>query len=90
MELDFIEKDKNRLKFEIKGEGNSFCNILKREMWDSKDIEISGYKIKHSLISQPLFTIQVAKGDPKKTVLDAVERLKKRNSELIQLFKSLS
>ena len=89
MELVVLEQSKSRLKFEIKGEDHSFCNILKKELWHDKSVEISGYYVEHSLVSEPVFTVQVKSGDVKKVVLEAVERLKKTNKELKEQFKAL-
>jgi DNA-directed RNA polymerase subunit L len=89
MELVVLEQGKNRLKFELKGEDHSFCNILKKELWQDKHVDISGYYVEHSLVSAPVFTVQAKSGDPKKIVLDAVERLKKWNKDLKDQFKSL-
>ncbi len=89
MELNILENTKNRLKFEIKGEGHSFCNMLKSQLWNENNIEIAGYHIEHSLVSEPVFVIQTEKGDPKKVLLDAVEELQKRNKALKESFKKL-
>ena len=89
MELKVLEQGKNRLKFEIKGEDHGFCNVLKKELWNDKSVEISGYYVEHSLVSEPVFTVQVKSGDARKAVLDAVDRLKKWNKDLKEQFKSL-
>ena len=89
MEINVIEYNKNRLKFELKGEDNTFCNILRKELWNDKNIEISGYHIEHSLVSEPVFTIETSRGDPKKAVLDAVERLMKINKDLKEKFSKI-
>ncbi len=89
MELLVLEQSKNRIKFELKGEDHTFCNALKKELWNDKNIEISGYYVEHSLVSEPVFTVQVKSGDAKKAVLDAVDRLKKWNKEMKEHFKSL-
>ena len=89
MELVSLEQSKNRLKFELKGEDHSFCNILKKELWHDKNVEISGYMVEPSLVSQPVFTVQVKSGEAKKAVLDAADRLKKLTKDLREQFKSL-
>lgn len=89
MELVPLEHSKNRLKFELKGEDHSFCNALKKELWHDKNMEISGYYVEHSLVSAPVFTVQVKSGNPQKAVLDAAERLKKWNKELRDQLKAL-
>tara|TARA_Y100000310_G_scaffold243456_2_gene247949 strand:+ start:5339 stop:5605 length:267 start_codon:yes stop_codon:yes gene_type:complete len=88
MEVIALENEKNRLKIQICGEGHTFCNVLKKELWNDKSVEIVGYNIKHSLTSDPVMTIEV-KGDAKKTVLDAVARLKKINKDIKDKSKAL-
>lgn len=82
MEVVTLENEKNRIKFQINGEGHTFCNVLRKELWGDKNIDIAGYSIEHSLTSHPIFTVEVSKGDAKKALLDAVDRLKKLNKEL--------
>ena len=89
MEVIVLENEKNRLKLEIQKEGHAFCNVLKKELWNDKSVEIAGYSIKHSLTTEPILTVEVSKGDPKKVLLDAVDRLKKINKELKDKSKSL-
>ena len=88
MELEVIENEKNRLRFEIKGEGHSFCNALKSEIWN-ENVEVAGYHIEHSLTANPVFVVETSKGDPKKTVLDAVECLRKKNKSLKEQLKKI-
>ena len=89
MELITLENEKNRFKFQLSGEGHTFCNVLKKELWKDKNIEIAGYSIEHSLTAEPVFVVEVSSGDAKKSVLDAVDRLKKMNKELKANLKSL-
>lgn len=89
MDVVVLENEKNRLKLEIKGEGHTFCNVLKKELWNEKGIDIVGYSIKHSLTTEPILTVEVSKGDPKKVILGAVSRLKKINKELKEKSKAL-
>jgi DNA-directed RNA polymerase subunit L len=81
MEIIAIENEKNRLRLQITGEGHTFCNILKKELWNDNSVEIAGYSIGHSLTGEPVFTVEVNKGDAKKALIDAVARLKKTAKE---------
>ncbi len=81
MEVVALENEKNRLKLQITGEGHTFCNVLKKELWNDKSVEVAGYSIEHSLTGEPVFTVEVDKGDAKKALLDAVARLKKTAKE---------
>ena len=87
MEINILEKEKNKLKFEIKGEDNTFSNILRNELWNDKDITLSGYKIEHSLLSEPVFTVE--SDNPKSSLLDAAKRLTKINEDFKEKIKKI-
>jgi DNA-directed RNA polymerase subunit L len=89
MEIVTIENEKTRIKFQIKGEGHTFCNVLKKELWNDKSVEIAGYNIEHGMTTDPVFTLEVSNGDPKKVLLEAVSRLKKINKEIKDKSKTL-
>ena len=89
MELTLLESTPTRIKFEIKDEGHTFCNILRKTLWQEKSTEIAGYAIEHSLVSEPVFVVETSKGDPKKQLATAVASLKKTNKELLAQFKKL-
>tara|TARA_Y100000034_G_scaffold114964_1_gene151640 strand:+ start:18561 stop:18827 length:267 start_codon:yes stop_codon:yes gene_type:complete len=80
MEIKVLEKDKGKLKLEVIGEDHTLMNAIRKELWEDKDIEVSGYKIDHILVGNPVLIVEHKK-DPKKALLDAVERLKKKNKE---------
>lgn len=87
MELNVIEKTKNKLKLEIKGEGHTFCNALRKELWNDKNIKAAGYKIEHSLVGEPTLIVETTGEDPKKVLIAAIGRLKKTNKDLKDKFK---
>jgi len=90
MEIKILEESKNKIKFELIGEDHTLCNILRKELWADKNIEVAGYNIDHPLVSEPIIIIETSgKENPKKALLDAVNRLKKRNKELSVEFKNL-
>ena len=89
MEIRILEETKERLKIEVQGEDHTFCNILKKELWNGKNVKIAGYQIAHPLIGNPVIIVESDK-DPKKALLDAVERLQNKNKELLKLVKKLA
>ena len=90
MELNIIEEDKGRIKFEITGEGHTFSNPLSKELWNDSHIKTSGYHIKHSLVSNPIFVVETDGNEkPKASLKKAASRLDKQMSELLSKFKSL-
>lgn len=89
MELRVIEKGKNLLRVGIVGEDHTFCNALRKELWNDGDVAFAGYKIEHGLVDNPVLVLQTKTKSPK-TVLDgAVKRLKANNKKLKTLFNKL-
>ena len=89
MEINVLEHTKQRLQFELKGEGHTFCNVLRKELWLGKAPDIAGYAIEHALVSQPIFAVESDKQDPIALLTGAVERLQKKTAELQEKFKKL-
>ncbi len=84
MEIKFIEKGTSRIKFEIKGEDHTLANSIRDELWKDNSVEVAGYNIEHPLVSSPIFSLQTNnKENARKSLLNAIERLKKRNKELL-------
>lgn len=87
MEIKVIESGKGMLKLEIIGEDHTFCNVLRKDLWQDKNVEIAGYSIKHSLIDNPILIVE--SDNPKKSIGEAVKRLRKSNEEFLKSFKSI-
>ena len=86
MEIIVLEKTKNRLMIKIEGEGHTLSNALKEELYNDKKVVAAGYYIKYPQISRPVFTIETSGKDPKKALIDAASRLKKKNKEFLKEF----
>lgn len=86
MEIEILEKDKNKIKFKIKGEDNTFCNVLKEELWNDPDTEIAAYRIEHSLIDEIIFVFH-SKKDVIKALNEAIDSIKKKNKAFFDAFK---
>ena len=90
MEVKILEDEKSRIKFEIAGEGHTFANPLSKELWKDSHVKISGYHIKHSLISSPIFVVETDGNEAVKiAVKKAAERLEKSMTEIGSKFKAL-
>ncbi len=88
MEVSVLKEEKHKLKLGIKGETHTFCNYIRKELWQDEHIKISGYNIQHSLTGHPVLLVETDdKSDPKKSLQKAVERLKKQNKDLRDNFK---
>ena len=90
MDLDIIKEDKEKIKFEIKGEGHTFSNPLSKELWKDSHVKTSGYSIKHSLINNPVFVVETDGNEKARDALKkAITRLEKQTNEFLDKFKSL-
>ena len=77
MELKILEEKKNKLVVELDGETHSFCNALKKELWNDKSVKSAGYNIEHPLVGIPKIVVETDGKDPKKALIDAAGRLAK-------------
>ena len=77
MEVHIIEEKKDKLVFEIKGEGHTLSNALRKELWNDEHVKVAAYAVEHPLIEVPHFILETDGADPKKTVLAAVKRIQK-------------
>ena len=77
MEIKVLEEKKNKLIIELKGETHTFCNALKKELWNDKHVKAAGYNIEHPLVGVPKIVVETDGKDPKKALVDAAGRLKK-------------
>ena len=89
MELKILEEKKNRLVFELKGEGHTLCGMLNKELLNDEHVKAAGYHIEHPLIGIPKFVIETDGSEPKKIVIAALKRLDKRLEKLKESAKEI-
>ena len=78
MKLKILEDKKNRMILEIKGETHTFCNALKKELWNDKHVKAAGYNISHPYVGTPKLVVETDGGEtPKKALTEAAKRLSK-------------
>ncbi len=70
------------ISFEIKGEGNTFCNLLKDELWNDKHVTVAAYNIKHPLIGIPFMIVETDGKNPKQILESAAERVADKAEKL--------
>jgi len=87
MKLKLLKKTESNVRIQLKGEGHTFCNLIRRELWEQKETDAAGYQIEHSLVSEPKIFIDSKK--PKKALEGAISSLKKKTKELKSLFAKL-
>lgn len=76
MEIKVVEEKKNRFIFEL-DRSHGFCNMLKDELWNDKNVKIATYAVKHPLVNRPEMILETDGTNPRKVLSDAANRLKK-------------
>lgn len=81
MDIKILESSKKRLKIELAGHRHTLPNILAKELWNDSDVKVSGYRLEHPHISNPVLVLETDKKDAKSVLLAAIERVKKQNKD---------
>ena len=77
MEVNILEEKKNKIVFEITGEGHTLSNVLRKELWNDEHVKAAAYAVDHPLIEVPRFIVETDGADPKKTIVAAAKRVQK-------------
>ncbi len=87
MEIKVIDQSKERLKIEIIGGDHTISNAIRDELWKNSHVKVAGYNLELSLVSNPIMVIETDSSEnPKKSLLNAIENIKKRNKDLLTEF----
>lgn len=86
MDIKVLEKGKNRLVVEVKGEDATLCNAIRKELWNDDKVKVSAYSKEHPSSDSPRIIVETAGRDAKDALLDAVKRLKKENDRFRSAF----
>ena len=77
MEIKITEEKKNRIVLEIEGEDNTFCNMIKKELWNDEHVKAASYNIDHPMIGKPKMIVETDGENPRKALTDAAKRAQK-------------
>ena len=87
MKIKILENKKNKLVFESQDLGHTFCNVLKKELWNDSHVKVATYNITHPLVSKPKMIIETDGSEtPKNALSVAVQRLKRVSEKFIKEF----
>ncbi len=87
MKVKILKQTADELKFEIEGEGHTFCNLLQKVLLEDENVEMAGYNIPHPLVSKPVVYIKTKGGkSPREALFEAIEKIKSRQIEFKQAF----
>lgn len=87
MELNIIEEGKNKIVVEVKGEDHTFCNLIRKELWNDGHVKAAAYTVDHPEVEQPKLVVETdGKEDPKKAMIEAAKRVKKDLEQFLKSF----
>ena len=90
MEVKILEDKNNRLLLELVGETHTFGNAIRHVLWEDDHVKMSGYKVEHPLVSNPVLFIETdGKGSPRKALKHAINLASKKIEALESEFKKL-
>ena len=72
MDVNILEKEKKRLKFELVGKTHTLANALSKELWNDKNVVVAGYTVEHPMVSNAVMIVETDKTDPKKALTSAI------------------
>ena len=90
MKLKILENKKNKVIVEIKGETHTFCNALKKELWNDPHVKSAAYNINHPFVGTPKLIVETdgAEGG-KKALIEASKRVSKTADKLGNAFSNV-
>jgi len=88
MRLKSLKQDKKLLFFEVEGESVGFVNLIKEELWNSKNVDEAACIKEHPYMAEPkLYVKMKSKSDPKKAINKANKRILVELKDLEKEFK---
>jgi len=88
LRLKVIKRGPNDLEIEIEGEGHTFCNVLRKELYEDKAVVYAGYTIDHPLVGIPRFYVRTDGSEsPEEALLKAAQRIAEKAREFREQFK---
>ncbi len=82
MKVEVIEKEDEKLKVKI--DDMTLVNLLNENIWKQRGFDYAAYTVEHPYLSQPVITVKGR--DPKKTLIEAADRIIEDVKELKKKF----
>ncbi|MBD3263190.1 hypothetical protein GF374_02315 [Candidatus Woesearchaeota archaeon] len=78
MEVNVLEKEKNKLKIEFSENNQAILNLIKSELWKNSSTEAAGFRIEHPETSKPIFILRTKRKSAKSVWNDTIKDLTKQ------------
>ncbi len=87
MKIRVIKRGKNDIELEIEGEGHTFCNILRKTLFEDESVEYAGYTIDHPLVGIPRFYVRTNGSEtPEEALIKAASKIIRVSDEFKEEF----
>lgn len=86
MKVNVIERDEKMMKFEIEGEGHTFLNALRKQLWTNPNVLDATYIMRNSFVGNPIFKLKLKKGSPQDALKNAAKQILNDTKELQKHF----
>ena len=89
MELKAVKQDpaNNVLIVETKDESISFCNLVRSELWQDKNVSEAAHIKEHPYLEQPKIFVKTTRGKPQTALEKAAKRLEAQAADFAAEFK---
>ncbi|MEM5843564.1 MAG: RpoL/Rpb11 RNA polymerase subunit family protein [Candidatus Aenigmatarchaeota archaeon] len=87
MEVNILKKEGNTLLVELKGESETFANLIREELWNVKGVIEAAHIKEHPELAEPKIWIKTDGLDPMEALKIAVENLLKKFEEIKKSYK---
>lgn len=89
MEINVLEKEKDRLKIQFGTIDQGMLNAIRNALWQNPAVEAAGFDLVHPQVGKPIFFLQTKGKDAKEVWNKTVEGLMKDAADLEKSLKSL-
>ncbi|MHA1409182.1 MAG: RpoL/Rpb11 RNA polymerase subunit family protein [Candidatus Odinarchaeia archaeon] len=90
MEISYLKKSKKEIELEIRGEGHTLLNPLRKILFEDKNVIFAGYHVKHPMKDGAILIVKTdGTKSAKNALIDSLNMLKKRTDEFRQKFSAV-
>ena len=86
MRVNVLKEDKNTLIIEVKGESETFLNMICEELWNIKGVEEAAFYREHPFLEEPKLFIKTKGISPRKALKEALKNLKQKLKSLKEIY----
>ena len=90
MELTLLNKTKDTIEIQVKGEDETLLYPLQQKLVEDDSVEYATYVMGHPLLDQPKLVVKVREGKPQNALKRAAKALANENKECLTLFQKES